>query len=270
MIAYFKKYTIYIGILAIALPVIASTIYPMITGQLIMSTLGGLIASFVLFAMGLLIGYGIFERKAQDKVNSWIDLYNHDCDPIAFMDASKELYSQMRFPCNAIAAWFLGTYGQACLDAGNSGEAKQIAAGLVESFNAASKQMEKVGILANMLPLIYKVDGAEDALGYIGKGLEITAEDPSAKLNQFRDYFNSEKRILESRVSGNSQERISLDEGIVSNDQYPMRLRVEFAWDAASAEYRLGDKAAEDKYLSFVIEHGNKLAMVASAKDMSR
>ncbi len=45
-----------------------------------------------------------------------------------------------------------------------------------------------------------------------------------------------------------------------------MRLRVESAWKLARLSYQEGDTATERTMLQFVVDHGNKLALVAPAR----
>lgn len=267
MIAYFKKYTIFVCIIAVALPIIASTIWPLVTGQLMGASVGGLVAMFALFVVGLLLGYGIFERKAEGVVDGYLAHYNDECDPDALIAEGAWLAEAITFPCNQMGSWYLGYYGQALLDAGKVDQAREIAEGLATSMHAAKNPAMRVGVLVNLLPLAEKLESPQDALGLLSQGLAWCDEASDLKVAHLREFLLSQKRVLDARASGDQRSIASISESIAASDLYPMRIRVEYAFDEAGAQYQLGNVAEERRCLQFVARNGNKLALVAKAKE---
>ncbi len=266
MIAYFKKYSIFVCIIAVALPVVASTVWPLITGQMMAASIGGLILMFALFVLGLFIGYAVFEKKAEGIVDGYIAKYNEGCDPEALVEEGRWLAEAIHFPCNQIGSWFLGYYAQALLDLGRVDEAREIDKGLRESIHAARKPAMKAGILVNLLPLSEKLDDVHDALQLIVDGLEYCSEDGGRGVAQLREFLESQQKVLGARKSGDQKAIADMSEAIRASAAYPMRIRVEYAWDEAAAGFKLGDLAQEKSCLEFVAAHGNKLALTEKAR----
>ncbi len=266
MLNYYKKYTIFVCIIAVALPVIISTIYPLVTGQMMASSIDGLVYLFLLFAIGLFLGYWIFERKAEEKTEQLLVLYNKDCDPQKLVDEGKQLAEAITFPCGQGGAWYLGYYGQALLDIGDHEKAEIIFVGLSKSIQAAKTPFQKAIILANLLPLAFKLKEPEEVQKMIQEGLAFCKQDGRPRISQVQEFFLSQKKILDARESGNLVESIQLDEKIRTNNAYPQRLRVEHAWNEAADYYKLADKAKEKECLEYVVAHGNTLALVSKAK----
>lgn len=265
MLPYFKRYTIYVCIIAVALPVVVSTVWPLLTGHIMASSILGLVLLFALFVAGLLLGYRIFGNKADKTAEMHLDRYNDDCDPEALVNGGAEIAGAIAFPCIPAGAWYMGYYAQALLDMGRVEEAREIEEGIASSVPAVKKDAMKVGIIVNLLPLKEKIHGTEAAIQLVDEGLAICSQSTGA-VTQEEEFLKSQKTILEARMSGDARKVSQLDEKIRSNAQYPMRIRVEYAWDAASAEYKLGNASEEKTALEFVADHGNKLALVAKAK----
>lgn len=267
MIAYFKKYAIFVCIIAVALPVIGSTLWPLVTGQLMAASIGGLVMMFVLFVVGLLLGYGIFERKAEGTVDGYLAHYNDECDPEALIQDGAWLAEAITVPCNQMGSWYLGYYAQALLDVGQVDKAKEIAEGLVTSMHAAKNPAMRAGILVNLLPLAEKLESPEDALGLLKQGLAWCDESSEVKVAHLREFLLSQQKVLDARASGDQRAIASLARSIATSDLYPMRIRVEYAWDEASAQYKLGNRAEEKRALTFVAQNGNKLALTPKAQE---
>lgn len=267
MVIYFKKYVIAICVIAVAVPVVVSTIYPMVTGQIMASTIGGLITLLLLFFISMLIAFNFFERKAEGITERYIDLYNDKCDPEAMVREAGSLAASITFPCNEEGAWFIGYYAQALLDMGKVEEAKQIDAGLRMSIQAAKKPLQKVRILVNLVQLNEKLDSLDASLELIEAGLKIVYGSTQPAAIQRRDFLLSQKKIIEARKSVDQKYIIGLDDAVKTNSFYPMRVRVEYAFDEARAYSKLGDSQQEKSNLEFVIKNGNKLALVQKAKD---
>lgn len=268
MLPFFKRYSIFVCVIAVALPVIYTTIYPLVTGRMAASSFDGLVMMFVLFIAGLLIGFGIFERRAQHKADAWVALYNDSCDPKAFVSEAAQLAEAMQAPYNQVSSWFMSYYAQAQLDLGNAQDAKEALAAMKESIQSAKKSLERVGIIVNAIPLAEKIEGAEGALSLVHEGLAI-CDAPGVKASdfeQYREFLESQRHILEARQSNNAAQLVSLDEAVWQSSRYPKRIRVEYAWDAGSCDYRLGRIQAERTALEYVIANGGALALVAKAK----
>ena len=266
MLPYFKRYTIYVCIIAVALPVIVSTIYPMFTGQIMAASLSGMLIEIGLLFLGMIVGFNIFERKAEAKTSELLSYYNDDCDPERLVQEGAKLAHDISFPCNESGAWYLSTYAQALLDTGNVDEANAIYAGLEQSMDHAKKVEAKTGILVNLVPLAEKMRSVDDALGLITRGLELLKDQTSPASTERRNYLNSQKSILDARKANDADDIVKLDEAVKTNPTYPMRLRVEFAWNEGSTYYRLGDASKEAECLRFVVEHGGTLKLVDQAK----
>lgn len=266
MLTYFKGYTIGICVIAVALPVITSTLWPIFTGQMMAASLAGMVMMFVLFAVGMAIGYFIFSRLADSKVQKWIDEYNNKCDPDLLISQGAQIASQIAYPCNQPSSWFMGYYGQALLDSGNSQFAKNILGGLRLSIDASKTPIEKAGILVNFLPLDQKIDGAKKALGVVEEGLSYCKEAKSPQAASYDDFLKSQQRILEGITSGNVDTATAICEKIKTDPAYPLRLRVEYSWIEASKLYGTDDIAKETSCLDFVVRNGNKLVLVEKAK----
>lgn len=270
MVVYFRKYIFAICAIAVALPIVASTIYPLITGRLMASSVSGLIGEFLLFILGFLIGYRIFSKKAQDDVEQMIDLYNVSCDPKGFIARSKPIYESMTYPCNEQAAWLLGSLGQAFLDIGDIDQAKKIEEGLLKSADNAKDPSASASIISYLVPLDEKLSGAQSALTLIEKGSNKIADSTNPQDSELRRYFDSQKQIIECDVSGDAEKVIAQDSKIMSDDRYPMRVRVEYAFNAAKNANRVGDTTEEDGFLRFVIKNGGSLALVDRAKELEQ
>lgn len=266
MLVYFKKYVIAVCVVAVALPVAVSTLWPLVTGQLMAASLGGLGLEFALFIVGFLLGYQIFERRAERVADGFVYLYNVDCNPEAFLNHGSGLAHAITFPCNANGAWFMGYYAQACLDAGRMDEAKAIEEGLRQSIEAQKRPQQKCSVIIALIPLVEKMGTLQDVRTLIEEGLELIRQDTSAAAAPQREFLHSQLKVVEARQSQDYADLVKLDDAIVSSARYPMRIRVEFAWDGASASYRLGSVDDEERLLSFITSHGGTLALVAQAQ----
>lgn len=267
MLPYYKKYSIIACIIGVAPSVIVSTIYPMVTGSIMASTFSGLVLLLAIFVVFMVFGFNIMERVAEAHTNKLLALYNDDCDPQALVAQGQSVAYVITFPCREAGAWYLSYYAQALLDTGDTEKARLIEKGLRQSVQAAKKPQQKAGILVNLIPLVDKLDGTDEALTLIGQGLALVADDHTPAGAERRSFLESQEKIMRVRESGNAQDAAKLDEAICASDAYPMRIRVEAAWAEARAYYRMNDAAAERRSLSFVVDHGNKLVLVGKAKE---
>lgn len=266
MLPYYKKYSIITCVIAVLPSLIVSTIYPMITGQIMAASIGGLIALFLIFFGSLYFGFLIMERKAEQDTEKLLALYNTDCDPELFVDKGSELAGNIAFPCKETGAWYLGYYGQALMDVKDIDRAKGIAAGLESSISAAKKPSEKVGILVNLLPLAEKLFDRETCERLIADGLQFVAGDISGAAAVRRDFLNGQKKLLDARESLDPDQAIKLYRSIMTSNNYPMRVRVESAWSLANVYFKTANLQDERAALDFVVKNGNKLALVSQAQ----
>ncbi|WP_251212270.1 hypothetical protein [Adlercreutzia murintestinalis] len=266
MLPYFKKYSIIACIIGVLPSVVVSTVYPMVTGSIMASTLGGLAVLLALFMVSMVLGFNIMERVAETRTNGLLALYNDACDPEALIAQGKEVAEAVSFPCRAAGAWYMAYYAQALLEEGKVDQARLIEQGLRQSIQAVKKPQQKAGILVNLIPLADKLDGTEEALALVGQGLALVSGDAGPVAVELRAFLESQEKIMRVRESGHAEDAARLDEAIRASDAYPMRIRVEAAWAEARAYYQLGDAAAERRSLAFVVDHGNRLALVAKAQ----
>ncbi|WP_165060282.1 MULTISPECIES: hypothetical protein [unclassified Adlercreutzia] len=266
MLPYFKKYSIIACVIGIAPSILVTTVYPLFTGTIMAASVGGLLLLFVIFFASLTLGVNMMERKAEKDTTDMLSLYNDKCDPQALIDKGKTVAANITFPCKDTGAWFMSYYAQAMLDVGNKDDALNVERGLRSSMQAAKKPQAKVGILVNLIPLVDKTGGTEQAMQLIQEGLQISEGDPSPIAATRRAYLTSQDKIMKVRASGDALEAVKMDESIIGSTEYPMRIRVEAAWAQARAYFRLADAAGERTALDFVIKHGNKLALVSQAQ----
>ncbi len=266
MLPYFKKYTIYVCIIAVALPVITSTVYSLAYGQIMASSFSGMLIEIALLFLGMIIGFNIFERKAEAKTSALLATYNDACDPEKLVHDGAQLASNISFPCNESGAWYLSTYAQALLEVGRIDEAQKIYDGIEHSIEAARKPEAKAGTLVNLVPLSEKMRTLDETISLIEKGLDLLRGQTSGAATERRAYLNSQKMVFDARKKGDLHDVVKLDEVVKTNPGYPMRVRVEYAWNEGSAFYRLGNKEAERENLAFVIEHGGSLKLVGQAQ----
>ncbi len=266
MLLCFKRYVIAVCAIAIALPVAASTLWPLVTGQMMAASLGGLILEFVLFFAGFLIAYQIFSRRADAVADGYVHLYNVDCNPEAFLTHGRALADVVTFPCNGQCAWFMGYYAQACLDAGRGDEARIIEEGLRQSIAAQKRPQRQCAVIIALIPLVEKLGTLDEARNLAEQGLSLISSDASQDAAVQRQYLESQIVVTKARQSGDLEVLVELDEKVVASAAYPWRLRVEYAWDAASACFKLGRADEERRYLLFIEEHGGTLALVPQAE----
>ncbi len=266
MLPYFKKYTIAVCVIAVALPVIVSTIWPLFTGQMMASSLAGLLLMFALFFVGMMIGFSIFNRKAESATARLLALYNDECYPQALIDEGQSLADAITFPCNESGAWFMSYYAQALLESGDVERASGIAKGIRQSIIVSKKDATKCMILVNLIPLEEKLSSNDDVMSLIDEGLGYCKDSVLPNMAVRRQYLENQKKVIESRLADDPATRAEIDKSVVDATDNPMRVRVEFAYDAAIAYFCAHDTEQERTSLEFVAKHGNHLALVSQAK----
>lgn len=266
MLPYFRRYTILACVIGIVPGLVLSTVYPLFTGTIMAASLGGLLLLLAVFAMSMTIGVNLMERRAERETDALLALYNVECDPQALIEQGREVAARITFPCRDAGAWFMSYYAQAQLDAGRKEDARSIEQGLRQSMLAAKKPQAEAGILVNLIPLADKLDGTQAALELIERGLQLTDGDPSPVAAERRAFLESQRKIMEVRMTGDAAAAAKMDASIADSGAYPMRIRVEAAWAQARACFKLGDAAGERSALDLVVAHGNKLALVAQAR----
>ncbi len=209
----------------------------------------------------------------QRVVRSLIDGTLDGGDPGAVRDAlltdgdlGRAVADAITEPYDVTGAWFMTYYGQALLDAGKSDQARKVAEALRESVAAARKPQAKVGIIANAVPLVAKVDGPKAALDLVGEGLELAGGQDADPADSRVVFLRGQQRLRQAEAAGDDAELRSFYEKSVADAAVPERLRVESAWKLARLAFRSGDAATERRMLRYVVSHGGKLALVAPAR----
>lgn len=230
------------------------------------SSISGLLLLLAIFAVSMFVGVNAMEHVAQKKTNEVLDLYNAECDPEAFIAKGAPIADAVTFPCREAGAWYMSYYAQAELDAGNKDKAIEIEHQIQSSYEAAKNVRLKAGILVNLIQVVDKIDGNSEALKLINEGFSLTKGDMTPVGRERTAFLESQKKIMESRLAVNPENAFKIDSAVVKSNAYPMRIRVEAAWDQARQAYKMGNTPAETDALQFVVKNGNKLALVKKAK----
>lgn len=266
MLPYFKKYTIICCAVAVIASVVVSTIWPLATGQIMAASLPGLLLLIAVFFGTLLISYRFFSARADAETERLFALYNDQCDPAAFVEQGSAVAQVAEQQATEMSSWYMSYYAQALLDLGEAGRARDIMTRQLEGVEKVKGQAQKAAIVVNMVPLACKLDAGEDALRLIDQGLELIGEAQDMPSTQRRIYLQSQHELVSARAEADPTHLVGLCAAVRMSDEQPMRLRVERAWDEARVRYRSGDVARERECLQFIVQHGNKLALVKPAQ----
>ena len=266
MLAYYKRYAIISCVVAVAVPLAVSTAYAAVTGKIMAASLDGLIVLLLLLFGTMVLMQGVFARRVDGRTAQLLALYNDDCDPEAFVEQGRAVADAITEPYDVTGSWFMTYYGQALLDAGKSDQARKVAEALRESVAAARKPQAKVGIIANAVPLVAKVDGPKAALDLVGEGLELAGGQDADPADSRVVFLRGQQRLRQAEAADDDAELRSFYEKSVADAAVPERLRVESAWKLARLAFRSGDAATERRMLRYVVSHGGKLALVAPAR----
>lgn len=268
MFANSGRYVVIASGLAIVVTAVVQTIYTAATGQAMSSTLPGLAVSCLLFIGVMLAVYVYFGRKNNASVDALVSLYDDGCDPRALVDGSAGYVEKITVPYDAEASWFMSYYAQALLDLGEAKRAQQIEQNMYDSIRSATLVETQAKIIVNLVPLVVKVLGPADAVPVIQKGLDLLESGQcGADAAEFEAYLVNQLALARAAAS---QDDVLLERFYFStrrNEALPLRIRVEQAWEEAKIHYRKGDAAKEAECLEFVVQNGNKLALVKPAAD---
>lgn len=266
MLAYYKKYAILTCVVAVAVPVAASTIYAAVTGRIMAASLDGLIILLLLLFGTMMLMQVLLSRRINEQTTGLLDLYNEQCDPEAFVAQGAKLAENITVPFNVDGSWFLTYYGQALLDAGKADQARQVLDSMAQSANRARKVVTKAGILLNEAPLATKLDGPEAALKLVDEAYQLLGGDGANPDDPRTIFLQGQRKLLGAEVAGDDAELRQFYAKAQQDASVPERLRVESAWKLARLSYRTGDAATERAMLQYVVDHGNKLALVPPAR----
>ncbi len=266
MFAYYKRYAIISCVVAVAVPLAVSTAYAAVTGKIMAASLDGLIVLLLLLFGTMALMQGVFARRVDGRTAQLLALYNDDCNPEAFVEQGRAVADAITEPYDVTGSWFMTYYGQALLDAGKADQARKVAEALRESVAAARKPQAKVGIIANAVPLVAKVDGPKAALDLVGEGLELAGGQDADPADSRVVFLRGQQRLRQAEAADDDAELRSFYEKSVADATVPERLRVESAWKLARLAFRSGDVATERRMLRYVVGHGGKLALVAPAR----
>lgn len=266
MFAYYKRYAIISCVVAVAVPLAVSTAYAAVTGKIMAASLDGLIVLLLLLFGTMALMQGVFARRVDGRTAQLLALYNDDCNPEAFVEQGRAVADAITEPYDVTGSWFMTYYGQALLDAGKADQARKVAEALRESVAAARKPQAKVGIIANAVPLVAKVDGPKAALDLVGEGLELAGGQDADPADSRVVFLRGQQRLRQAEAADDDAELRSFYEKSVADAAVPERLRVESAWKLARLAFRSDDAATERRMLRYVVGHGGKLALVAPAR----
>ena len=157
-------------------------------------------------------------------------------------------------------------YAQALLDIGVVENARAIERAMYESIASSKKLEDQAQIVTNLVPLSTKVLGPAETLPIIEMGLNLLSEGPQLKLAPAIAFLENQRVIVSAQVEGDDDKLVRFYSSVRLNEEIPLRIRVEQAWDEARIHYRKGNASAERACLEFVVEKGNKLALVKSAE----
>lgn len=268
MFANSGRYIVIASGLAIVVTAVVQTIYTAATGRAMSSTLPGLAVSCLLFVVVMLATYVYFGRRNGANVDALVSLYDDGCDPRAFVDGSAGYVEKMTVPYDAEASWFMSYYAQALLDLGEAKRAQQIEQSMYDSIRSAGLVETQAKIIVNLVPLVVKVLGPADAVPVIQKGLDLLESGQcGADAAEFEAYLVNQLALARAAAS---QDDVLLERFYFStrrNEVLPLRIRVEQAWEEAKIHYRAGETGKEAECLEFVVQNGNKLALVKPATD---
>lgn len=266
MLPYFRNYAFLGYILGMAIPVLLVTAVSWVVGFYVVYTLPGLIAAIVLLVVGLLTAKRVVTNMADRKADEMIALYNNACDPEAFLSSASSVAREIRPPYDPAGSWFLSFYALALDDAGKRNEAVQIGQAMLSSAQIATEPKDKAALLVNIIPLVQRLFGAEQALEVVVQAQDVLSgsNDPD-DMNRM-SYLNFERTVLEAIRDGDDKTLINHFSGIRNTETYPMRVRVSDALLEASIHKAQKNVAAEHECLTFVVEHGNKLPAVTLAR----
>ncbi len=245
---------------------IVQTIYSLVTHQALAATLPGLALSLLLFIVVTAFAAVHFSKRANEEADSLIALYDELCDPQAFADRGKATAQAMTVPYDASSSWFMSYYAQALLDIGIVQNAREIERGMYDSVAESKKVEEQAQIVTNLVPLSLKVLGPAETLPIIQMGLDLLKQGPVLKLAPAIAFLENQQVIVQAQVDGDDEKLLRFYSSTRLNEDVPLRIRVEQAWDEARIHFKRGEAAAERSCLDFVVSHGNKLALVKAAQ----
>lgn len=267
MFPFFKKYVIICCVIAVAIPVVVSTVYAGTTGTIMASSLEGLIMLLALLFGGMFIAQSFFSRRADAETAEMLAKYNDACDPEAFTQAASRIVGNIQPPYNVMGSWFLTYYAQALLDEGNTQQARAIETDMLKSAESAKNDSIRLGILMNAVPLVTKTQGPQAALDIVNKALALIPNIQQApQSSDPATFLNNQKTLLEATLSHDYATLRSLYDKVQQDANLPMRIRVESAWKEAQACHGAGAVDQERACLEFVVHNGNKLALVTPAR----
>lgn len=271
MFPYYKKYVwITVGG-AVAVAVVSSTVWAFATGTVMASTVVGLITQVVLFFGTLFALQAYFSRKATAETDALVSLYDDKCDPQSFVRMSEELAHAIRAPYGDSGSWFGSLYGQALIDLGRHEDVRRIENGMRRSVEAERKPRGKAAVMVNFMPFALKVYDSPQALAFIDEALGyLESENDMMSLSR-KSYAEAQREALIARIEGRTAVLLDTYDAVHASEISPMRARVEAAWEAAKICYSNDDlRDRERGYLRFIVDNGNRLALVGAARDRLR
>lgn len=268
MIAYNKKYFVYVVGTGIVTTTVVQTIYTAVTGLPMAATLPGLIASILILVVSTGVAYLFFNRKSGNTYQAAIEAYDELCDPSASAEMFKPHLNELAPPYDGAVSWLMSYYAQILLDLGRVQEAQEIERNMYDSIKETDKIDEQAKIIVNLVPLAQKLLGHADAVPIIQKGLELLQAAPKTnEITSFEAYLNNQLVLSSAHANQDDEKLVRFYSSARNNSSVPLRLRVEQAWAEAQIHYKNGETAREIECLEFIENSGNQLAVVKPAHD---
>lgn len=267
MLPYVKNYLIRTYLLIIAVPVAFIVIMSLATGSFVLAQPWGIGSTVGLTILATIAVARPMITAATNEAEQLVSLYDEQCDPPAFIEQGAAIAGRIVPPYDDWGAWYTSAFALAFADVGKTEYATRLVEGMRTSALAAKKPGARAGICLHMEPPIKRllgIDLALEALSEAERNLEGSTDPVDADRLKFIAW---ERSLLTAERDGDDEKLVELLSHVSSTPSYPQRKRVEAAWEESQAQRRLGDAARERECLDYVIENGNKLSCVASARE---
>ena len=272
MVAYFRSYKVISYAISFGLPLLVIAVCMLFGVNLLGSVYGGVF--YVVCMLVLMVATSrYFVSRADREAERMLALYNEGCDPQEFVDqavrpATAAYEQAFRGGTTELCAWFLAPYALAVADTGESDDAAMMEEALLGGIAPNVHPLERAGILLNVEPLTLRLHGPEEALKLATEARELfeASDEPDASSDPALGYLAFEIPLLQALVDGDAEEMCRRFESVWRSESNPMRMRVLDADAAASVYASRGDAEARRSALQFVVDHGNALPVVESAR----
>lgn len=269
MLKYLRKYSLLYYLVAL----VPALIYLMVSyvsgGVGAFFSLRTWIAVVALIVICSFFAGRVFNRLAIEETQKMIYLFYQECDPESFLSNSSDIVKHIRAPFDEWASMLMGAYALANIDVDNTEAATKAVEDMRVSAQAAKKGQSMARICLNMHAAINALYGPDLALKCLHEAQHQlqtlgSKEDPTEEIQM----INQHQALYIAEKLHDYQEVIKLNLEIYQNDRLLSRIRVLAAYQIALAYGRLGNTDQELRFLEYVVEHGNKLAVVEKARNL--